>query len=744
MRLIVTEKNNSAKRIAEILGDGVKSDKTYRVPYYTWSDSGEEHMAIGLKGHVLNPAFPDGYSNWQQTDPKDLIDAELIKEPTDKNFLRALRKVAKDATSVVIATDFDREGELIGLEALGEILDVNPGLEGSVRRARYSALTRDEIERAFDNLDELSFDLAHAGAARQDIDLIWGATLTRAVSLATRRFGSNFLSVGRVQSPTLGLVVERELERRAHEPKLYWEVLARFQHPDGAFEAHHTEDRFWKLAEAEAAVSGTESPGVVKEVSSRRNTRRPPTPFNTTSFTAEASSRLGITPSRAMRIAEDLYMDGFISYPRTDNTVYPRSLPVQELISSLVRVREFEQASSLLGGQLKPTRGKKETTDHPPIYPTQALDPGALDGPHRRVYELVARRFLATFAPPMITESTRADIEAGSEIYFVRGSVVVNPGYAAIYTYARSADEEIPKLTEGQELELDGDPWIVDKETQPPSRISQGKLVEMMEERGLGTKATRPEIIQKLYDRGYVYGNPPAPTETGIAMYEAFKRYVPRMATPEMTAELERDMDEIAAGETSRDDVLRISREMLHGTYDEVDRKRDDLAKVIWEGMDEDRILGPCKVCERAGRAQEDGSPNMLRVIRARKSGKRFVGCQGWAPDDPNACDQTFPLPQRGDIFKLEEVCSICGETPRVKVVPPRGRPWDLCLNEECPSMEQMRRRRAERQAARASADGEGGAPAKESGAPARAKGRRDGKRSARGSRSRRRSRSRS
>jgi DNA topoisomerase-1 len=232
-------------------------------------------------------------------------------------------------------------------------------------------------------------------------------------------------------------------------------------------------------------------------------------------------------------------------------------------------------------------------------------------------------------------------------------------------------------------------------------------------------------------------------------MYEAFKRYVPRMATPEMTAELERDMDEIAAGEISRDDVLRISRELLHGTYDEVDRKREDLAKVIWEGMDEDRILGPCKVCERAGRAQEDGSPNMLRVIRARKSGKRFVGCQGWAPDDPNACDQTFPLPQRGDIFKLEEVCSICGQTPRVRVVPPRGRSWDLCLNDECPSMQEMRRRRAERQAARAaSADGESSADAKESGAPARAggapKGRRDGKRSTRASRTRRRSRSRS
>jgi DNA topoisomerase-1 len=714
MRLIVTEKNNSAKKIAEILSGGeAKADKTYKVPFYTWTDAdGVEQMTIGLKGHVLGPAFPEGYSNWQKTDLHDLIDAELIKEPTDKNVVKAIKKVAKGADELVIATDFDREGELIGLEALEEMLEANPGLGSredadngtlKIERARYSALTREEIERAFGDLDRLSYPLANAGAARQDIDLLWGATLTRAVSLATRRFGSNFLSVGRVQSPTLGLIVERELERRAHVPKPFWELFAKFQHPDGSFEAHHATDKFWDRAEADAALAGTSSPGTVKAVTARKNTRKPPTPLNTTAFTTDASSRLGITPASAMRIAEDLYMDGFISYPRTDNTVYPASLPVRELIGSLVRVPEFSAAAGLLDqSQLTPTRGKKETTDHPPIYPTQAIHPSALEGPKRRVYELVARRFLATFSPPMVTESTRADIEAGSEPYFVRGSVVVDPGYAAIYTYARSADEEIPKLEEGQTLELDGEPWLVDKETQPPARISQGKLIEMMEERGLGTKATRAEIIQKLYDRGYVYANPPVPSETGVAMYEAFKKFVPEMATAEMTAQLEAEMDRIAGGEMSKGEVVGDSRDLLHRTWSDIDESREDLAKVVWRGMDEDRILGPCKVCEEAGRTKEDGSPNMLRIIRAKKSGKRFVGCTGWNADDPDSCDQTFPLPQRGDVFRLEERCSVCGQTPRLKVVPFRGRPWNLCLNDDCESMQEMKKRRAEREAARA------------------------------------------
>ena len=750
MRLIVTEKNNSAKKISEILSGGTaKEEASFKTPYYTWDGPDGPQTAIGLKGHVLNPAFPEDYKSWQQIDPRDLIDAPLIKQPVDKNVVKAIKKVAKDATDLVIATDFDREGELIGLEALEEIVEANPELataEGvhedgtPVKRARYSALTKDEIERAFNNLDTLSMDLAQAGAARQDIDLIWGATLTRAVSRATRRFGANFLSVGRVQSPTLGLIVERELERRAHVPEPFWEIVATFAHPDGSFEANHATDKFWKKEEADAAIRGTTSPGRVTAIKTRKQTRKPPTPLNTTAFTTDASSRLGITPARAMRLAEDLYMDGYVSYPRTDNTVYPSSLDTKQLVSDLVKIDDFSAAKGLLDKPLEATRGKKETTDHPPIYPTAAVNPKRLEArseAHRKVYELIARRFLATFSPPMVTESIRADIKAGSEDYFVRGSHVVDPGFAGIYTYARSADTEIPKLEEGQDLELDGEPELISKETQPPSRISQGKLIEMMEERGLGTKATRADIIQKLYYRGYVHGNPPEPSETGVKMYEGFKTYMPKVADSEMTAQLESEMDQIAQSEMTKDQVLVDSREALRSAYDEmgadVDVEDEDapwrqFARLVWSGMDEDRILGPCVVCMEAGRKQEDGSPNMLRVIRAKKSGKSFVGCSGWKgaeaePDDPDSCDQTFPMPQPRfyDVHKLEEICEVCGRTPRVSVAQKfkPGRPWKLCFNDDCPSMEEMKRKRAEREKAKAAKEAAKAAEAEANGKPA-------------------------
>jgi DNA topoisomerase I len=438
MKLIVTEKDNSAKKIAQILSAGkAKQGKVYTIPFYTYGEGDDATTVIGLKGHLMNPAFPPQYSEWRKVEPRELIDAELLKEPVQKNVHKALRKQAKDADSVVIATDYDREGELIGLEALEEILEVNPALadDGSINsaritRARYSALTKEEIDEAFTNLVNLSEPLARAGEARQDIDLIWGATLTRFVSLATGRLGAQFLSVGRVQSPTLAIVVERELERRAHVAEPYWEVFATFDHPDGAFTAHHKVDRFWEEAEAKAALENTRSPGTVKTVTARRSTRQPPSPFNTTAFTSAASG-IGITPARAMRIAEDLYMDGFISYPRTDNTVYPDSLPVRELLHSIGSVPAFKEAEPIANrDKLEPTRGKKQTTDHPPIYPTQALDPSVLpDSQHQKIYELVVRRFVATFGDPAVSESTRADIEAGTETYFVRGSVLVDPGF---------------------------------------------------------------------------------------------------------------------------------------------------------------------------------------------------------------------------------------------------------------------------------------------------------------------------
>ena len=699
MRLIISEKANAAKKISQFLAEGpVKDGKHRSVPHHTFSWKGEECVSVGLKGHVLNPEYPEEYSNWQKVEPSSLIDAEIRKSVSEKGVAEAVRALSKKADAVIIATDFDREGELIGVEALSLAFEANPKLMDNVQRARFSALTKGEVTRAFDELVEVSRELAAAGEARQDIDLIWGATLTRWVSRATKRYGSAFLSVGRVQSPTLVLISERERERRAFTPEPYWEIEANLQNGE-AFTARHAAGRFKEEEAAKAAYESLTETARVTEVKEKSATRPAPIPFNTTGFLT-AAANIGISPSRAARLAEDLYTDGYISYPRTDNTVYPSSLEMREVLGQLKRVEDVGQHVERLlkSEKLSPTRGKKETTDHPPIYPTGYASKKALRDDQWKIYQLVVRRFLATLSSPAKTLRTTVRLESGGEPLVAGGTVVTEEGWLAVYPYGRRADEEMPKLSEGQEVRVTGTE-LFSKETQPPGRYGQGRLLRVMEDLGLGTKATRPSIIQNLYDRGYVHDDPLVPTETGMAVAQALKDFASEIATHEMTSELERSMDEISEGRISKDSVVDRSRDVLREVYDHLESSQEEFADIVWSGIREDSVLGPCKKCGEN-----------LTIRRAKKSGKRFAGCSGY-PD----CDQTYSLPPRGEIVPLGTLCDACG-SPEIKVIGGR-RPWITCIDMQCPKQEERRQAAAAAKAAKeaeakakAAAEAEGGA----------------------------------
>jgi DNA topoisomerase-1 len=679
MRLIVSEKANAAKKIAQFLAEGpVKEGKHRSVPHHTFTWKGEECVSVGLKGHVLNPEYPEEYSNWQKVEPSELIDAEILKSVSEKGVANAVKSLAKKAGKVVIATDFDREGELIGVEALSLVFEANPRLVDHVERSRFSALTKGEVTRAFDDLVEVSRELADAGEARQDIDLIWGATLTRWVSRATKRYGSAFLSVGRVQSPTLVLIAERERERRAFLSEPYWELEATLKNGGGPFAVRHAHGRFKEEAEARKAFENLTDAATLTEVRQKSATRPPPTPFNTTGFLTAAAS-LGIGPSRAARIAEDLYTDGYISYPRTDNTVYPRSLDLREILGYLKRVEGAgPYAEKLLAGsKLSPTRGKKETTDHPPIYPTGYAFRKALRDDRWKIYQLVVRRFLATLSGPAKTLRTTLRFESGGEPLTTSGTVVTEEGWLGVYLYGRRADEELPALEEGDEVEVVG-AEVLSKETQPPGRYGQGRLITVMEDLGLGTKATRPNIIQNLYDRGYVHDDPLIPTEKGIAVAQALKDFASEIASHEMTAELERSMDAISEGKISKDSVVDESRDVLRRVYEHLTESEQEFADIVWNGIRGDETLGKCP---------ESGHNLIIR--RNRKSGKRFVGCEGY-PE----CRVTYPLPQKGTIIPMGTRCDACG-SPEIKVLGGK-RPWVTCINMDCPKKQEQREAKQE------------------------------------------------
>ncbi len=677
MKLVITEKNIAAKKLAEILAIGKpQADKVYSTPVYRFRRDGEDWIAIGLKGHIMGVDFPGDFAKWKLDDLDKMVFAELVEEPAEKGIIRSLENLAKKASDVVIATDYDREGELIGADARGVVLGANPGLP--IARVRYSAITRDEIERAFAEIGPLDDDLADAGAARRDIDLIWGAVLTRYLTMtsnkAAKRAWGDVLSAGRVQTPTLKLIVDRERERDAFVPEDYWVVKAGF-HADGdedaAFVGVHEKDRFSSAEEAERVMAAVKdkSRAAVVELSTNRRTAKPPAPFNTTSLMAAASAE-GLTPARTMRIAESLYMDGLISYPRVDNTVYPPSLDITGILKTLDSVPAYhEHVGRLLAkGTLTPTRGAKEATDHPPIHPTGAADPDKLRPEEYKLYNLVARRFLATLSEPAVLESTKAVLEVGGERFIARGDVVIVPGYRAVYHYGLKKDEQLPGLEQGGECGFDGAD-LEAKQTQPPARYSQGRLIQEMEKRGLGTKATRHDIIQTLYDRKYITNDPAEPTCKGSSVIDALVLRAERITNPEMTGELDREMDDIANARATRIDVVTHSRKLLSGVMEVLLDSIPEVGEALKVAADEDAKVGACPK-----------SGHDLLIKYSPKTKAYFVGCSGY-PE----CDVTYPLPKNARFAAMEEMCEVCG-SPQVRVMQFKRPARVMCLATDCPT----------------------------------------------------------
>ena len=647
MELIITEKDNAARRISEILSEGsFGTDRRNGVNVYRWGGK----RCVGLSGHVVGVDFPPEYDDWRDVEPVELVDAPMVKRPTKENIVRTLKDLAREADAAVIATDYDREGELIGKEAyelVEEVADI------PIKRVRFSSITEREVTEAFADPDELDFDLAAAGEARQMIDLMWGAALTRFLSLSSGQLGNDFISVGRVQSPTLKLIVDREREIEAFDPEDYWELFADLTEEgegEEAFESQYffreegrEHERVWDEAAADEAHDRllAASEATVTEVDRRTRTDQPPTPFNTTQFISAASS-LGHSAQKAMSVAEELYTAGYITYPRTDNTVYPEDTDPVALLETFADTGTFgEDAASLLeADEISPTRGEKETTDHPPIHPTGELPPRQdLSEDEWELYELVVRRFLATCAEPATWEHLRVVAEANGCLLKANGKRLLDPGYHAVYPYLSTSENFVPDVTEGESLAV-SDVRLEAKQTQPPRRRGQSRLIETMEDLGIGTKSTRHNTLQKLYDRNYIEGDPPRPTKLAMAVVEAAEQFADRIVDEGMTAQLEHDMDRIARGEITLDEVTDESREMLSAIFDELHDSREAVGEHLREGLKADKRLGPCPECGET-----------LLVRRSRR-GSYFVGCDGY-PD----CEYTLPLPSNGDPTPIDETC---------------------------------------------------------------------------------------
>lgn len=274
---------------------------------------------------------------------------------------------------------------------------------------------------------------------------------------------------------------------------------------------------------------------------------------------------------------------------------------------------------------------------------------------------------MATLSGPATVEGTKVTLDVAGEPFVAKGDVLAEPGFRAIYPYGLKKDEQLPALSEGSTIAFNG-ATCTKKQTEPPARYSQGKLVQEMEKLGLGTKSTRASIIERLYQVKYVQNDPIEPSQLGIAVIDALDKFAPHITHAEMTAELERSMDRIAEGEQTKAEVVETSRNLLAQELANLMPHSEEVADALSDAVAADAYVGPCPKCGKD-----------LQLKASHKTKSMFIGCAGW-PD----CDVTYPLP-KGKIEAVPEKCPTCG-MPQVKVTAFRSKPRVQCIDPACPS----------------------------------------------------------
>ncbi|MCL4397250.1 DNA topoisomerase I [Candidatus Parvarchaeota archaeon] len=666
MQLIIAEKSTAAETIAKNLAETkIKTEEFGPVKVWYTKINGEETVVMPLKGHIKNVKYPETFKKWNEETLMKMIDAKLVYTPAAEENIAVIRKFAKKADKIIIATDYDTEGESIGFEAIDVAREEND--KAKIYRSVFSSLTAKELAEAFKNLQKPNKDLSDSADARREIDLILGAVLTRFISLAAERLGNSFLSVGRVQTPTLALIVSRDAERRAFKPEKYWRFLATVQGKDFAFVSEYKDGRIFdeKTAEKLRKIK-KEKQAVITKVENKRKKVSPPKPFNTTSFLRSAAA-IGFSVPNAMRIVQGLYMKGYVSYPRTDSEVYPPTLDLKEILNELGNSNAYSKTvTEILKKPLNPSKGK-EAKDHPPIHPVK-LPSEKLNPQEARIFDLISRRFLATLSEESEEEIISVKMDIKGNEFTARGSRILVPGWRSVYIFSKYEENILPEIKEGENLKIKE---INESEdfTTPPGNYSQGAILKIMEELNLGTKATRPEILKKLMERRYISASRTLiPSEVAFAVIENMQKVSDEITGPELTATIEKEMKKIEEGQKKKAEVVDESREMLKEVLKKLQSKRKEIKELMHKALLQQYIFGTCPK-----------SGGKLKLVISKKSHKRFVGCS-----DYPKCHFGMPLPQSGYFFISPQTCPKCGIHMIEWHAKESKRTYIFCVNPAC------------------------------------------------------------
>ena len=673
--LVVCEKPDAAARVARAIDeDGIPLKcNLHGVPYF---EAGTKNgtvvvcSAIGhlytldCKGFSTRRFYPVWDHEWKPRNVVERASARLGR------WISAIQSISRNVDVYVNACDYDIEGSLIGFTIL-EFACKSP--RSRTRRMKFSTMTEKEIKSAFRNVaSELDFPLVEAGKCRHEVDWLYGINLSRLMTEAALKQGRGYanLSTGRVQGPTLSFVVAREEEIACFVPIPFWAIDATIEYQGQQFPVEYFKEKIATINEAREIVQDCKGKLLrVKDIESHQTEQPPPYPFDLPNLQSEAFRHFGYSPAKTLAVAEKLYLNALISYPRTSSQKLPPDIDYQNILRGLSRIQGFDSlVGELLNSKrLHPVQGFKDDPAHPAIYPTGEKPVTHIIGPEARLLDLVIRRFLATFADPALRESSRIELAYAKHRFLMHASRLVRHGWVKFYSpYASEESTELPDLEQGMEVPV-SKVEALEKFTQPPPRFNSASLLRKMEEANIGTKATRAEIIEILYKRGYIAEARMRATPLALKMTQLLKQHCPSMTDPGFTSELEGSMERVQANGTSRRRVLVEALQRLRPVLLDLMGQEESLGVQLADVVSLQRTAEtsfdiPCPDCGSA-----------LRIVRNPKTKKRFIGCSGkWE----KGCNFSLPLPQFGLLSIAREKCKKCGfQLVRVKV---RGRPANI------------------------------------------------------------------
>jgi len=672
--LIITEKPKAAEKIASALADGKMIKETYKkVSYYKITRGKKDIVVCCAVGHLFGLAEKDK-KGWVY--PVFEIEWVPAFEQNNgskftKNYIDAIKKASKDATSFTIACDYDIEGELIGYNVLRFICR-----QKDAQRMKFSTLTKQDLIKAYEKKSKtIDHGLASAGETRHELDWYYGINLSRALTFAIKSAGFfKVLSSGRVQGPALKIIVDRDREIKAFKPVPFWQIELKGDVEKGTITAMHEQDKFWDKNKADEVMKKLkdQKKAVIKEVTKTKFQQSPPVPFDLTALQIEAYRCLNISPKESLEIAQELYTSGFISYPRTSSQKLPKEIGYKKIIQELSKQKNYlALCTKLLKKELIPNEGKNTDPAHPSIYPTGIPTKG-LEGRELKLYDLIVKRFMATFAEPAVKQTVVIKINCNDEIFVAKGTTTVEKGWHIFYEpYVSGKEEELPLVKENENVDVK-EVNMYDKETQPPKHYTPASIIKELAKRNLGTKATRAQIVDTLFQRGYVTGKAIEATDLGISAVETLEKYCPKILDEELTRHFEIEMDEIEQGKKKPELVLEEAKQSLKEILADFKKKEKDIGAGLKEATIETQnkanLIGKCPVCRKGN----------LRIIFSKKTKKRFIAC-----DNYPKCRTTFSLPQKGLVKSTEKACPECGY-PMVMVITKGRKPWVFCINHNC------------------------------------------------------------